>query len=126
MLVSESWLKEWVSDLPESAELAERLTLSGMEVDSISTAGPILNNQRVLVGEILEVEPHPNADRLRLCTVSTGGRRKLKIVCGAPNARAGIKTAVATNRARLPQMQVLNREIRGVNCLLYTSDAADE
>ena len=114
MLVSESWLREWVSAVPESAELADRLTLSGMEVDTIKTAGPILNNQRVLVGEVVEVTPHPNADRLQICTVDTGAKRRLKIICGAANARAGLKTAVATNRARLPEMQVLNREIRGI------------
>ncbi len=114
MLVSESWLRQWVKPLPDSAELAEKLTLAGLEVDSVATAGPVLDDKRVVVGEILEVAKHPDADRLQVCQVSIGGAKALNIVCGAPNARVGLKTAVAINRARLPEMLVENREIRGI------------
>lgn len=107
MRVSLEWLKEYV-DLtgltPET--IAEALTNSGLEVESIEYLGPKFNG--VIVGKVQSVEPHPNADRLRLVTVNTGttqntavdtGSAQNKVVCGAPNVREGILIAYATEGA---------------------------
>ena len=81
MKISEQWLREWVSPKLDTAALAERLTLGGLEVGGLtSAAGPL---EGVVVGKILEVRAHPDAERLRLCSVDAGQRRALEIVCGA-------------------------------------------
>jgi phenylalanyl-tRNA synthetase beta chain len=117
MKLSLSWLREWVS-WPESwdaNELARRLTLSGFEVESISPAAPPF--QDVVVGEIISAERHPQADKLQLCRVQidpTGARAPLQIVCGATNARAGLKSALAKLGARLPRDRTIKAErLRG-------------
>jgi phenylalanyl-tRNA synthetase beta chain len=114
MLISESWLREWVSPKATAQELGEKLTLSGSEMDSVTRAGPDLNNSKIVVGHILSVAPHPDATKLQICDVDVGKKKPLSIICGAPNACAGLKTAVATNGAKLPGLTVGNREIRGV------------
>ncbi len=113
MRVPLRWLAEWI-DVPAPAkELAERLTSSGLEVDSVISIGPDLSGLRV--GFVLAREKHPNADRLSLCRVDAGTGEVLEIVCGAPNVAAGQKVAVAVAGARLPDGQVLERsKIRGV------------
>ena len=95
-----SWLKEWVAIALPPAELASRLTLAGFEVESCVPAAPPFSG--VIVAEILEAVQHPQADKLRVCRVSTGSGEALQIVCGAPNARAGIKVALAQVGAVLP------------------------
>ena len=109
-----SWLREWVDiDLPVS-ELASRLTLAGFEVESCAPAAPPF--QSVVVGALLEAQPHPQADKLRVCQVSVGGPTPLQIVCGAANARAGLKVAVAQVGAALPgDVQIKSAALRGVN-----------
>ena len=99
MKVPYSWLREWV-DLPwEANELGSRLTMAGFELEAVAPAAPDFSG--VVVAEILEAVPHPQADKLRVCRVNAGGA-PLQIVCGAPNARAGLRTALATVGARLP------------------------
>jgi phenylalanyl-tRNA synthetase beta chain len=117
MRVPLSWLAEWNSVLPAATELAERLTLAGLAVDSIERVGPDLSGVRV--GWVRERSPHPGADRLSLCKVELGpeveGGAPIEIVCGAPNVAAGQKVAVALPGARLPDGSVLKRsKIRGV------------
>ncbi len=114
MLITENWIREWVSPKVSTAELAEILTLAGLEVASIEDAGPALDNKRIVVGQIVEVSAHPDAKKLQICEVDIGKPKMLSIICAAPNARKGVITAVATNGARLPQLTVGNREIRGV------------
>jgi len=99
MKFAESWLRT-VADPPVGTEeLCERLTMAGLEVESCERLGAGL--EQVVVGEIMVCERHPNADKLSVCHVNAGGDA-LQIVCGAPNARAGLKAPVALVGARLP------------------------
>lgn len=112
MRVPVSWLKEYVEfdDTPQG--LAERLTLSGTEVEAIRPVGATFEG--VVVGEILRVEKHPNADKLTLCTVNTGSG-EVVVVCGAPNARVGLKAPFAPAGVTLPNgMKLEARKVQGV------------
>jgi phenylalanyl-tRNA synthetase beta chain len=113
MKFSFSWLKEWV-DLPYSAEeLSNILTMGGLEVESMTPAAPPFSG--VVIAKILEAVQHPNADRLRVCTVDIGQAEPLQIVCGAPNARAGIVVPCATVGAVLAgDFKIGKAKMRGV------------
>ncbi len=103
MQFPESWLREFCNPDLTTQQLADLLTLSGMEVEELRPAAPAFSG--IVVAEILTAEQHPNADKLRVCTVNAGGfspEGPLQIVCGAPNARAGIKVPLATVGAELP------------------------
>jgi len=113
MKLSEKWLREWVNPRLNTKQLAERLTMAGLEVSAIEPVAPPLDN--VAVGEILSVTPHPNAERLRVCEVNTGEKRPRTIVCGAANAAAGLKAPVALPGAKLPgDKTIAETELRGV------------
>ena len=99
MRVSLAWLSEWVDTGCDAATLASRLTMSGLEVESIEPAAG--DFQGVVVGEVLAVERHPDADKLTVCQVAGGGSALLQVVCGAPNVRAGMKAPLAIEGARL-------------------------
>lgn len=88
MFVSESWLRTLVNPALDSDTLCHRLTMAGLEVEESVTAAPAFSG--VVVAEITAIEPHPDADRLRVCQVNTG-TDTVQIVCGAPNARQGLK-----------------------------------
>lgn len=94
MIISFNWLREYVDISMSPAELADRLTLSGLEVEQLEAIGP--SSDGVVVGHVLDVRRHPNADRLTLCTVDIGTDDPVQIVCGAPNVAAGQKVPVAT------------------------------
>ncbi|HEY0265452.1 MAG TPA: phenylalanine--tRNA ligase subunit beta [Rhizomicrobium sp.] len=94
-----SWLKEHLDTDAEVAAISERLTSIGLEVESVTDPGAGLRD--FIVGEVVTAEKHPNADKLRLCSVSTG-TENLQIVCGAPNARAGIKVVLARPGTVIP------------------------
>jgi phenylalanyl-tRNA synthetase beta chain len=98
--ISETWLREWVNPRWESLQLAQRLTMAGFEVEGRAPAAPAFNG--VVVGAIVECRKHPQADKLSVCSVTTDGKNRLQIVCGASNARAGLKSAVALVGAKLP------------------------
>jgi phenylalanyl-tRNA synthetase beta chain len=100
MQFPESWLREFCNPPIDSDALAETLTMGGLEVEERRPAAPPFS--KVVVGEIKEAAPHPNADRLRVCQVDAGQGTLLNIVCGAPNARAGIKVPLALVGAELP------------------------
>lgn len=100
MQFSESWLREFCNPPLSTAELAETLTMAGLEVEELSPVAPPFHG--VVVGEIKEAVQHPNADRLRVCQVDVGQPALLNIVCGAANARVGIKVPCATVGAELP------------------------
>lgn len=113
MKISEQWLREWVPTRMDSHALAERLTMAGLGVEAMLPVAPDLAH--VVVGEIVAVEPHPAADRLRVCKVAVRKRGTLNIVCGAPNAAAGLKVPVALPGAVLPgDKRIVRSEIRGV------------
>jgi phenylalanyl-tRNA synthetase beta chain len=114
MRVPYSWLAEWV-DVPwEARELGSRLTMAGFELDALEPAAPPFTE--VVVAEIVSAERHPQADKLQVCRVSTGqGGELLQIVCGAPNARAGLKTALAQVGSSLPGgLEIKAAKLRGV------------
>lgn len=100
MQFPESWLREFCNPPLTTDQLAETLTMGGLEVEEQSPVAPPFSN--VLVGQIVAVEQHPNADRLRVCQVNVGQLHLLNIVCGAPNARVGIKVPCAMVGAVLP------------------------
>ena len=106
MKFSERWLRTLVDPPIDTAELCERLTMAGFEVESVERAAPAFTN--VVVGRITDVEAHPNAERLRVCTVDVGGT-SLRIVCGAPNAAAGMLVPTALEGGALPGGQVMTR-----------------
>jgi len=118
MQFPESWLRAFCNPPLNTQELADLLTMSGMEVEDLTPAAPPFHG--IVVAEILEAEQHPNADKLRVCKVNAGGAEPLQIVCGAPNARAGIKVPLATVGAELPPgddgkpFQIKVGKLRGV------------
>ncbi|MES2292929.1 MAG: phenylalanine--tRNA ligase subunit beta [Pseudomonadota bacterium] len=95
-----SWLKEHLDTNADVQTIADKLTSIGLEVESIEDAGARLKD--FTVAEIVSAEKHPNADKLRLCMVNTGDKEPLQIVCGAPNARAGIKVVLARPGTVIP------------------------
>ncbi len=107
-----SWLAEWV-DIPwDATELARRLTASGFEVEGTEPAAPAFTG--VVVAEITAIAAHPDAEKLRVCQVNAGGE-VLQIVCGAPNARAGLRAPLARVGAVLPgDMKIKAAKLRGV------------
>jgi phenylalanyl-tRNA synthetase beta chain len=113
MQFSERWLRTLVDPPLDTAALCDKLTMAGLEVEHIARAAPPF--ARVVVGEITQVQPHPDADRLRICTVDVGAANALQIVCGAANAAAGMRVACALEGARLPGGQAIARTaMRGV------------
>lgn len=105
------WLREWI-DLPDEAELCERLTLAGVEIEDVVRSGPDLSAIRV--GRVLERAQHPNADRLSVCKVDAGTGAVIPVVCGAPNVAAGQMIALALPGVTLPDGTKLKKsKIRG-------------
>lgn len=102
MKISYNWLKSYVNIPWDVEETGDKLTDTGLEVEGIEPFESIPGGlEGVVVGEVLEVEKHPNADRLRLCKVNVGNGEPLSIVCGAPNVAQGQKVPVATVGAKL-------------------------
>ena len=121
MQFPESWLREFCNPPLDTQALADLLTMSGMEVEELRPVAPPFSG--VVVAEIVEAEQHPNADRLRVCRVDAGPYSKdgpLQIVCGAPNARVGIKVPLAVVGASLPPgedgkpFEIKTGKLRGV------------
>ena len=113
MQFSERWLRTMVDPKLDTAGLCEQLTMAGLEVESAEPAAPPFSG--VVVGRIDEVIQHPNADRLRVCTVDIGRPERLQIVCGAPNAAAGMLAPCATIGAELPGgLRIAAATMRGV------------
>jgi phenylalanyl-tRNA synthetase beta chain len=132
MKVPHSWLAEWVPVPWPAPELGARLTMAGFELEALESAAPPFTG--VVVVEILSAERHPQADKLQVCRVSTGSGEPLQIVCGAPNARAGLKSALAMVGAQLPgEVSIKAAKLRGVESFgmlasakeLGLGDAAD-
>lgn len=113
MRISEQWLREWVNPSYGRNELVARLTMAGLEVDA---ATPVAGEfSAVVVGHIVACEPHPEADKLRICRVEHGAGEPVTIVCGAPNARVGLKAPLAMIGAKLPNgVEIKRAKLRGV------------
>ena len=130
MKVTYRWLQEFTPITVSPAELAVQLTMAGLEVESISPVAPPFSG--VVVGQVLEAGRHPDAEKLSLCQVTTDGANRLQIVCGAKNVRAGLKVAVATVGALLPNDVVIKRatlrgqESNGMLCSARELGLGDE
>lgn len=113
MQFPESWLRTLVNPPIATDELAHRLTMAGLEVEETEPAAPAFSG--VVVAHIVEIAPHPDADKLRVCQVDDGSGERLQIVCGAPNAAAGLKVPLARVGAELPGgMKIGVAKMRGV------------
>jgi len=114
MKISEQWLRAWVNPPVDSDALAHQLTMAGLEVDDSSPVAVPFSG--VVIGEVLTVEQHPDADRLRVTTVNIGQGEPLQIVCGAPNVVVGARVPVATVGAVLPNdFKIKKGKLRGVD-----------
>ncbi|QXH79314.1 phenylalanine--tRNA ligase subunit beta [Pseudomonas salmasensis] len=112
MKFSEQWLRGWVSPQVNRDELVARLSMAGLEVDSVTPAAGVFSG--VVVGEVLSTEQHPDADKLRVCQVSNGSET-FQVVCGAPNVRPGLKIPFAMIGAELPgDFKIKKAKLRGV------------
>ena len=99
MNFSEKWLRQWVNPSITAQELMDQVTMAGLEVDGFEPVAEDFSG--VVIGEVISCAPHPNADKLQVCEVSNGNS-VAQVVCGAPNARAGLKVAFAEVGAVLP------------------------
>jgi len=112
MQFSEHWLRTLVDPPLTSAELAHLLTMAGLEVEALQDAGAVFSG--VVVAQVLSVERHPDADKLKLCSVDAGLGAALSIVCGAPNVAAGMKVPCALVGASLPGLVIKAAKVRGI------------
>ena len=113
MRFSEAWLRTYVNPALTTPELVHQITMAGLEVDSAVPAAGEFSG--VVVGEILEAAPHPEADRLKVCRVAVGLAEPLQIVCGAPNARVGLRAPLALQGALLPGgLKIKASKLRGI------------
>tara|TARA_B110000977_G_scaffold136133_1_gene173052 strand:+ start:462 stop:2840 length:2379 start_codon:yes stop_codon:yes gene_type:complete len=115
MQFSEHWLHQFVNPKLDADELGHALTMAGLEVEEQKLAALLFNN--VVVGEIISAEKHPDADRLQLCKVDVGQDKPLQIVCGAPNARVGLKAPCAMVGAKLADFKIKRAKVRGIESL---------
>ncbi|MCX7167054.1 MAG: phenylalanine--tRNA ligase subunit beta [Rhodocyclales bacterium] len=112
MQFSETWLRSLCNPSLSREELCHVLTMAGLEVEERRPAGADFSN--VVVAEVLSVEKHPDADKLKLCSVDVGEAAPLQIVCGAPNVAAGMKVPCARVGARLPGIEIRKAKVRGI------------
>ncbi len=123
MIISEQWLRDWVCVDLDAQGIADCLTNAGLEVDGVDPVGVAIDN--LVVGKVLEVEKHPDADRLNLTKVDIGSE-VLDIVCGAANVRVDLMVAVATVGAKLPNgLKIKKAKVRGVPSLGMLCSASE-
>ncbi|MEQ1528666.1 MAG: phenylalanine--tRNA ligase subunit beta [Methylococcales bacterium] len=112
MQISEAWLRDYVNPAISSTELVAQLTMAGLEVDSVTPAAAQFSG--VVVGEVIAMHQHPDADRLRVCQVNIGAEQPLQIVCGASNVRVGLRIPAALVGAVLPgDFKIKKSKLRG-------------
>lgn len=114
MIISANWLSDYVDHGLSTEELAERLTMCGLEVDDVTARDSGFD--RVVIGAVLETRPHPDADRLTLCRVDLGDGSPVQIVCGAANVAAGQRVPVATVGGSLKKVKLRGQESNGMIC----------
>jgi len=124
MKFSEQWLREWTSPAVTTAVLSEQLTMAGLEVDAIGPVAAAFSG--VVVGRVLTVEPHPEADRLQVCSVDIGNGEPLSIVCGARNVAVNMRVPTACIGASLPGgITIKKTRLRGVESQGMLCSAAE-
>ena len=114
MIVTIPWLKKHLQTKASEAEIIDKLTNIGLEVEGIKENQGNLSEFKI--AKILKVEKHPNADKLKVCDVNVGGKKTIQVVCGAPNAREGLITIYAPPGATIPKTKLLLKivKIRGI------------
>lgn len=113
MKINESWLREFVDPALDAAEMGQRLTMAGLELDSLEPAAPEFSG--VVVARIASIEQHPDADKLRICQLDQGDDEPLQVICGAANAAKGLIVALATVGAKLPgDFKIRKAKLRGI------------
>ena len=112
MQISKNWLNEQLNGNLDDIDLSQVLTAAGLEVEDVQDLSNI--SDLIVVGEIIEIEKHPDADRLKVCKVDVGQASNLQIVCGAPNARLGIKVPCAKVGAKLLDFDIKKAKLRGI------------
>jgi len=112
MKLSENWLRKWVNPPISTDELVQQLTMAGLEVDSAEPVADSFN--KIVVGEVLSVEAHPDAKKLNICKVNVGEAESLNIVCGAANVQLGMHVPTALVGARIGKMKIKKAKLRGV------------
>ena len=123
MKFNKSWLDEWIDTGLDADIIGERLTMAGLELDSITAAAPEFSN--VVVAEIESIAPHPDADKLRVCAVNNG-KETSQVICGAANAREGMRVALAQVGAKLPDgLKIKRAKLRGVESLGMLCSASE-
>ncbi|WP_438863815.1 phenylalanine--tRNA ligase subunit beta [Neptunicella sp.] len=112
MKFSEKWLREWVNPAVSTEQLAHQITMAGLEVDGVEPVAGQFSG--VIIGEVVECGPHPDADKLQVTKINVGQDELIDIVCGAPNCRQGLKVAVAMVGAVLPgDFKIKKAKLRG-------------
>ena len=111
MKFSEQWLREFVNPSLTTQQLIDQLTMAGLEVDGVEPVAASFS--QVVVAEVLETFPHPDADKLTVCRVNAGDQ-EVQIVCGAANVRPGIKVPMAKVGAKLDDFKIKKAKLRGV------------
>ena len=112
MKLSENWLRKWVNPPISTDELVQQLTMAGLEVDSAEPVAASFN--KVVIGEVLTVEAHPDAKKLQICKVNIGEPEPLTIVCGASNVKPNLRVPTALVGARIGKMKIKKAKLRGV------------
>ncbi len=113
MQISETWLRGYVNPPVSTEELVSQLTMAGLEIDAVTPAGAVFSG--VVIGEVLSTQQHPDADRLKVCSVNIGANEPLQIVCGASNVRPGLKIPAALIGAVLPgDFKINQSKLRGI------------
>lgn len=125
MKFSEHWLKQMVNTKLSAKKIAETLTFAGLEVESLEYIKP-KKIKKIVVGKIVDITAHPNADRLRICKVDVGKNKPLQIVCGASNAEKGLKVPTALVGATIANEQTIEKsQLRGVDSFGMLCSAAE-
>jgi phenylalanyl-tRNA synthetase beta chain len=112
MKFSENWLREWVNPPISTEQLVQQLTMAGLELDYVEPVAASFN--KVVIGEVLSVEAHPDAKKLSVCQVNVGEEKPLNIVCGATNVHAGMRAPTALVGARIGDMKIKKAKLRSV------------
>jgi phenylalanyl-tRNA synthetase beta chain len=124
MKITTEWLSDWVTTGPDIGKVSDTLTMAGLEVDSVEPVSTPIS--KLVVGKVLSIEKHPNADKLKVCRVDAGKSRPLQIVCGASNVVENMKVVVALVGCTLPNgMQIKSAELRGVKSSGMLCSAAE-
>jgi phenylalanyl-tRNA synthetase beta chain len=113
MRISENWLREFCNPSLSCAEMAEQLTMGGLEIESLES--PSINYDKMVVAHVTETQKHPDADKLTVCRIDAGDGELLQVICGASNVRKDLKVVLAKVGASFPKLTIKKAKLRGVD-----------